>query len=157
MRKKYNVSDFRALYTFYYCGFNLRSTDLQAYIGLLQMKKLDDLVKKRSKNFEIYNNNISDKIWKIKPPKDSFVSNMGYPIILEKIDKLVIELQLNNIECRPLICGSMNEQPFWFEKYPKSNLPNAKKVHNYGLYLPNNPNLSEENIIRISNIINQFK
>ena len=34
LRNKHNVDKFRSLYTFYYPGFNLRSTDLQAFIGL---------------------------------------------------------------------------------------------------------------------------
>jgi len=33
LREKWNISDFDALYTFYHSGFNLRSTDLQAFIG----------------------------------------------------------------------------------------------------------------------------
>lgn len=156
LRSKYKINDFRALYTFYYPGFNLRSTDLQAFLGIDQLKKIEWIVDQRNKNFEIYNNLIKDSIWKIKPPEGSFVSNFAYPIITDKIETLVEELTINNIESRPLICGSMNEQPFWFNVYGKSVLPNAKKVHDYGLYLPNNPNLTEENIITISNIINKF-
>jgi len=38
LREKYNIGDFRSLYTFYYPGFNLRATDLQAFIGLGQLK-----------------------------------------------------------------------------------------------------------------------
>ena len=34
LRKKYKVDDFKALYTFYNPGFNLRSTDLQAFLGI---------------------------------------------------------------------------------------------------------------------------
>jgi hypothetical protein len=51
LREKYNINNFRSLYTFYYPGFNLRSTDLQAFIGLEQLKKLDMIVENRNKNF----------------------------------------------------------------------------------------------------------
>ena len=44
LRKKYNISDFRSLYTFYYPGFNLRATDLQAFIGLQQLKIIKDIM-----------------------------------------------------------------------------------------------------------------
>ena len=43
LREKYGVTDFRALYNFYYPGFNLRSTDLQAFLGINQMEKLDNI------------------------------------------------------------------------------------------------------------------
>ena len=37
LQKEWDVTEFNSLYTFYYEGFNLRSTDLQAYIGLTQI------------------------------------------------------------------------------------------------------------------------
>jgi CDP-6-deoxy-D-xylo-4-hexulose-3-dehydrase len=154
LRDKYKVNDFRALYTFYYPGFNLRSTDLQAFLGIEQLKKIDHVVGNRNKNYLLYTSLISDDYWKIKPPKNSYVSNFAYPIISNNINKLVNSLQNNNIECRPLICGSMNEQPFWYEKYGKEYLPNASKVHNYGLYLPNHHELTENEIKFICKIVN---
>ena len=156
LRLKYKINDFRALYTFYTPGFNLRSTDLQAFIGLEQLKSIKKVVGNRNKNFNYYNKKIKNNIWKISPPENSYVSNFAYPIITEKIDILVKTLTDNNIECRPLICGSMNEQPFWYERYGKSDLPNALKVHNYGLYLPNHHELTKSEIKKITKIINNI-
>jgi CDP-6-deoxy-D-xylo-4-hexulose-3-dehydrase len=156
LRSKYSVNSFRALYTFYYPGFNLRATDLQAFIGLEQLKKIDYIVKKRNTNYNLYNELISNEIWKAIPPKHSYVSNFAFPLITENINDLVNEFQNNDIECRPLICGSMNEQPFWYERYGKDYLPNANKVHNYGLYIPNNPKLTETDIKLVSDIVNKF-
>ena len=48
----------------------------------------------------------------------------------------------------------MNEQPFWIEKYGQSYLPNAKKVHENGLYLPNNFDITEDEIKFICEIVN---
>jgi CDP-6-deoxy-D-xylo-4-hexulose-3-dehydrase len=156
LRKKYNVSDFRALYTFYNPGFNLRSTDLQAFIGINQMDNIDENIKIRERNFNLYNTLIKDTVWKIKPPEKSYVSNMAYPLITDKIDLLVDSLEKNNIECRPLICGSMNEQPFWYERFGKKELPNAKKVHEKGLYIPNHQELTRDEIVFISEVINSI-
>jgi len=49
----------------------------------------------------------------------------------------------------------MNEQPFWYERYGKEILINAERVHNYGLYLPNNPDMSEDDIEFICEIVNK--
>jgi len=54
LRNKYNISDFRAFYTFYYPGFNLRSTDLQAFLGMGQLDKLNNVVKRRNENYKRY-------------------------------------------------------------------------------------------------------
>lgn len=154
LRQKFNVNNFRALYTFYYPGFNLRSTDLQAFIGLEQLKKLDMIVENRNKNFLRYKDEIKNPEWNIQEPKGSLVSNFSFPIITKNITKLVEELTNNDIECRPLICGSINEHPFWYERYGHSDLPISKRVHEYGLYLPNNHEMTEEEMNKIIKIVN---
>lgn len=155
LRQKYNISELRALYTFYYPGFNLRSTDLQAKIGLLQLTKLDDMLNKRKHNFEIYNNLIVNNYWKIKNYDNTEIYNFAYPIIHPKVDEIYNNLIENNIECRPLVCGSMGKQPFWIELYGETKLNFADIVHEFGLYVPNNPDLNDDDIIKICEIINK--
>ena len=155
LREKYGVDKFRSLYTFYYPGFNLRSTDLQAYIGLGQLEKLDMIVENRNKNFIRYKNEIKNTFWNVSPPEGSFISNFSFPIITKNIKELTEQLITNNIECRPLICGSINEHPFWYERYGKQNLPNSKLVHNYGLYLPNNHQMTDEEISKVIEVVNK--
>jgi CDP-6-deoxy-D-xylo-4-hexulose-3-dehydrase len=67
--------------------------------------------------------------------------------------KIAEELINNDVECRPLICGSIQEHPFWYTRYEKVHLPNATKVHKEGLYVPCHQNLSSEQVDFISNII----
>jgi len=154
LRQKYSINNFRALYTFYYPGFNLRATDLQAFIGLGQLEKLDMIVENRNKNFLRYKNEIKNPEWNVQEPEGSFVSNFSFPIITKNIGKLVEELTNNDIECRPLICGSINEHPFWYERYGSSDLPKSKRVHEYGLYLPNNHEMTEEELNKVIEIVN---
>jgi CDP-6-deoxy-D-xylo-4-hexulose-3-dehydrase len=155
LRDKYSIDDFRALYTFYYPGFNLRSTDLQAFIGLGQMEKLDTIIEGRNQNYQRYMREIENKFWTINPPENSYISNFCFPIITENLTKLKDDLILNNIECRPLICGSINEHPFWYQRYGKKDLPNAKLVHNNGLYIPNNHQMTDSELDRIIEIVNR--
>jgi len=155
LRKENNVSNFKSLYTFYYPGFNFRATDLQAFIGNLQLNKIDEIVKKRKNNFDIYNKYIK-KTWILEKEKQTLVSNFAYPIITEKIDELVGQLLNNGVETRPLICGSMGKQPFWIKFCGETNLKNADHINKYGIYLPNNPNMSEEDIQYIANIVNKY-
>lgn len=156
LRNKYGVDEFKSLYTFYYPGFNLRSTDLQAFLGILQLEKLDEIVKLRNKNYVIYQNNIENDYWKVKPQQDTYISNFCYPIIHPNIKNLVNKLTINNIECRPLICGSINEHPFWYERYGKNEiLKNSEIVHNYGIYVPNNHEMLNEELYKIIEVINE--
>ena len=154
LQKKWNVSEFDAMYTFYYPGYNLRSTDLQAFIGLGQIDKLDGWGKQRQRNFESYQTLIKNDYWKPNPQSNSFVSNFAYPVIHPNRNKIVEKLRGNDIEVRPMICGSMGTQPFYVKEYGKLELPNVSEVDNYGFYVPNHPQLTSGEILLISTIIN---
>lgn len=156
LRSKYKIDPFRALYIFYYPGFNLRPTDLGAFIGLEQMKKIDYIIQKREENYSIYHKNIKRAEWKLLPPPDTFISNFAYPIITTKIKKLVDKLEKEYIECRPLICGSISEHPFWYERYGKKHFDWATKVHREGLYLPNNHKLEKYELEKIIDVVNEI-
>jgi CDP-6-deoxy-D-xylo-4-hexulose-3-dehydrase len=49
----------------------------------------------------------------------------------------------SKIECRPLICGSMGLQPFYKNQFGELNLPNVSLIDEQGMYIPNNPDLSQ--------------
>jgi CDP-6-deoxy-D-xylo-4-hexulose-3-dehydrase len=153
LKEKFDVDDFTNLYTFYYPGFNLRSTDLQAYIGLSQLKTLEEKNEKRYSNFLRYHKNISNPYWKIN--YSNFVSNFAYPIIHPNKNLIVKDLNTNNVECRPLVCGSMSRQPFYYTVYGKKTYPFSDIIHDNGLYLPNNPDMTNDEIDYICNIVNR--
>ena len=155
LRKKYGVSDFHALYTFYVPAFNVRSTDLQAKIGLRQMKKIDYIVQKRNKNYIQYQKTIKNDYWKPAPSNDSFVSSLAYPVITPNRDKVVKALVAEGIETRPLVCGSMGLQPFWIEKYGAQHFDFADQVHHFGLYVPNNHEMTKEEVNLVCEVLNK--
>ena len=67
-----------------------------------------------------------------------------------EITKKLIEAE---VQTRPLICGSIGRQPFWIEKFGTCPKKNADKVHYYGFYLPNNCDITEEEIKFVSSIV----
>ena len=156
LQQDWDVSDFDAMYTFYYSGFNMRSTDLQAYIGLTQIDKLRDWGKRREKNFHLYNELIKNDYWKVKSRPDCLESNFAYPIIHPKRDEIVKTLTANKVEVRPMICGSMGTQPFYVKKYGELKLPNVSIIDEYGFYVPNNPKLTKEEVSFISGLVNEI-
>jgi len=153
LQKEWGVSEFNALYTFYYSGFNFRSTDLQAYIGLTQIDKLDDWGKRREDNYYLYQRLINTE-WKPTSYFDSLTSNFAYPVISSHRDKIVKKLQENKVEVRPMICGSMGTQPFYVKHYGRLELPNVSLIDRDGFYVPNHPKLTTDEIAFITEIIN---
>ena len=149
LRDRHNVDDFSAFYTFYTPGFNLRSTDLQAVIGIEQLKKVDWMIDQRNRNFKKYISKLKDYIWVPKEIEDSFTGSFCIPIIAyspEQKQRMVKNLMDNNIECRPLICGSMGTQPFYTEIYVRKELANVSQVDDCGIYVPNHPQLTDSEI-----------
>jgi CDP-6-deoxy-D-xylo-4-hexulose-3-dehydrase len=155
LQLKYGVDDFRNLYTFYYPGFNLRSTDLQAFIGIEQLNKIDNFCAVRYKNLQTYDKCIDNPYWKINISDFDFVSNFAYPIIHPNAAAIAESLAENSIECRPLIAGSISRQPFFYEKYGKKSYPFSDDIHNHGLYLPNNPDILQDEIEFVSDVVNK--
>jgi CDP-6-deoxy-D-xylo-4-hexulose-3-dehydrase len=156
LRKDWQVEDFAALYTFFVPGFNLRSTDLQAFIGLGQLDKIDSSIEKRFENYKYFKEKLSPWIWFPNDIEESFTANFAIPIILDSSEKkksLVNDLEENNISCRPLISGSMGTQPFYKKLYGEKILPNCSVVDDRGIYVPNHPMLEIEDIDRICEII----
>jgi CDP-6-deoxy-D-xylo-4-hexulose-3-dehydrase len=155
LRKESGVDDFSALYTFFVSGMNLRSTDLQAFIGIRAIDKLDRFSKARNKNFNLYLELVKDNLITINPKSTDFVSNFAFPVVSKNKSDIVVNLKKQNIECRPLIAGNMANKPFWIKKYGKSNeFPNADLIDQLGFYVPNHQDLTEIEIQLVASIIN---
>ena len=148
----FNINEFRKFYSFFYLGFNLRSTDLNAFLGLQQLKKLDELVKKREENFYLYKKLLNQ--YYAQNSNNDVLSSFAYGTLVDNPLDVYYYLRKNGIECRPLICGSMGSQPFWIKKFGKTKLDIADKIHSNGVYLPNHGKLNKE---RIEFVCSTFK
>jgi CDP-6-deoxy-D-xylo-4-hexulose-3-dehydrase len=154
LKSKYNLTDFDNLYNFYTPGMNLRSTDLQAFIGLRAIDKLDSFSKTRNENFNYYYSNIKNNDLNLKIDKENFISNFAMPILSKDKEPIVKNLIKNNIECRPLIAGNLANKPFWYENFTKPELKNCELIDKYGFYIPNHQDLTKNDMNKIIKIIN---
>lgn len=145
--QKYKVDEFRDLYTFYYSGYNLRSTDLNAFLGLGQLKKINKICQVRYDNFLYYKKNLKD-FW-CQDSSSNFISSFAYGTLVSNRMEVYKHLEKFKIQTRPLICGNIGRHPFWIKKNGNSILTNADIVHDYGLYLPNNYSLNKKDIFFI--------
>ena len=158
-RDLYDISEFDSMYTFYYPGYNLRSTDLQAFIGLRQIGKIDEFSKLRSYNFTIYQELLSEyNELDIEYRENTFISNFAYPMVHAKREEIITALREKNIEVRPLIAGNMANKPFWKMKYGNRDdyFFNCVEIDKCGFYLPNHQGLIREDIEFICSIIIKY-
>nr|MBA2379053.1 DegT/DnrJ/EryC1/StrS aminotransferase family protein [Blastocatellia bacterium] len=151
-RAKFETDAFSALYQFYHPGFNLRSTDLQAYIGLTQLDKLEEIRQRRNRNFEIYRENINCS--ELQLIERGFISNFAFPVVSRERREIVMRLSEDDVEVRPLIAGNMARKAFWLKAFGPVELPYADLIEDHGFYLPNHQYLKEEDVLRICEIVN---
>ena len=149
LEKKFKIDEFKSFFTFYYSGFNIRSTDFNACIGIEQIKKIHQITKIRQKNFLRYKSNLKS-FWFQKSDL-SILSSFGYATFVKNRFEVYKYLKSKKIQSRPLICGNIGQQPFIKKNIKKIfNLDKAKFVDKYGIYLPNHTNLSLQDIDFIS-------
>ena len=68
--------------------------------------------------------------------------------------EVVNRLIENEIETRIFSAGNIGLHPFWKERYGEFHGKVADKIHSCGLYLPNYPELIEDDINFISEVCN---
>ena len=150
LEKKYNIDEFKSLYTFYFSGFNIRSTDLNAALGINQLKKINKISIIRHKNFNYYKIKLIN-FWS-QSSNLNLVSSFGYATFVKNRMEVYKYLEKKKIQSRPVISGNMANQPFCINKsINKEKLKNAEFVDRYGLYLPNHANITKLDIDYITN------
>lgn len=156
LKTKWNISDFNDMYTFYVPGFNFRSTEINAFLGIQQLDRFENIKNSRFDNYNYYNSKIKNSFWMPPSEEGCIVSNLGYPIISPHRDKISEALIKSGVECRPLVSGSMGNQPMYVKEYGNKAMKNADVLDLFGMYVPNHPELKHEDIDLISNIVNSI-
>lgn len=139
-------------------GYNYRMSNVLAGIGRGQLKVLDQRVKERRAINDFYRELLKDyeNIQFLNEPRGHF-SNYWLTTILLRDDKnsqqprefLRTELAKHKIECRPL-WKPMHMQPV-FRNFPSYTNGTAEDLFNTGLCLPSGTNMSQDDLDRIRN------
>lgn len=154
LERKYDVDEFKNLYTFYYPGYNFRPNDINAFLGIEQLKKIDNISKVRNNNFNTYKEKLNN-FWH-QTSSSNLISSFAFGTLVKNRMEVFKYLKKFNIETRPLICGNIGRHPVWIKKFREKKLINADVVHENGLYLPNNFNLKMNDVNYICDIFNQI-
>ena len=149
-RKKFNIkSEFDAKYTFYDLGFNFRPTEISGFIGLYQLKFLEENIQIREKNYFQLEAIVRDNpdLIVLDHSHLKFISSFAFPVLCktpELRDNYMYQFSGAGVEIRPMIAGNIQKQPF-YSKYVKTKieLPGTDFIHNCGFYCGNYPELSE--------------
>ena len=145
-------------------GWNYRLTNIQATLGLSQLKNIKNTIRKKMEIGNYYyeklkfNNNIQ-----ILPPFNSFSKNIYWVVGILIKNKKMTALNLSKkllkfgIETRPFF-WPMHQQSIFkkLKLFKNQNYPNSTYLSKYGLYVPSYFLLKKKEINKISNIINKI-
>ena len=140
-------------------GYNLKATDMQAAIGVAQLKKLPQFVEKRNSNYKLLQVGLLPLQDVLLLPENYSVARpcwFGFPITCKKQgdrDKLVHSLEKSGIQTRMLFAGNLLRHPCFDEmrrtgngfRTPVSLIQTDRVVEDtfwIGVY----PGLSEEDL-----------
>lgn len=106
-------------YVYSHIGYNLKVTDMQAAVGLAQLKKVPQFIEKRKENFKVLHAGLEKyQKYLILPEatKNSDPSWFAFPITVKENDKftkneIVAFLEKHKILTRQLFAGNITRQP----------------------------------------------
>ncbi|MEM3714987.1 MAG: DegT/DnrJ/EryC1/StrS family aminotransferase [Nitrososphaeria archaeon] len=133
-------------------GFNFRMTELEAAVGIEQLKKLEKYVKERNEKAEIYKDIIGDKVDYQQVPKNCVHNYFFFGIVLKEmdVDEFCLEMWKRNIEVKSWTPCHLQKHMLTSDKFE-----NAEWLARRVALLPIHNKLKEEDVKKVAeNVIN---
>jgi len=134
--------------TYSVLGYNYRLTDLQAAVGVEQMKRLDHLVMRRVELAARYNRLLSDCDWLRTPYTPSYADPtfQSYSVALKdhcpiKRDSILQSLLDSGVAAKRGVM-TIHREPSYIEVYGPQKLPLTEKASDMSLLLPLFPQMT---------------
>jgi len=150
-------------YVYSHVGYNLKVTDMQAAVGVEQLKKLPDFITARKENFEKLYKGIKEfEEYLILPEaeENSDPSWFAFPLSVRENDEftkneLVNYLEEHKVMTRQLFAGNLTRQPAYqnVEYRVVGDLANTDYIMNNTFFIGVYPGLDDQ---KIEYIIQQF-
>ena len=159
--------DYDAKFVFEKVGYNLEGSEIGAAFGLEQLKKLNNNIKIRQKNFIKQTNFFKEFEEFFLPPIEHSSVNtawLAFPILIKENapftrKQFQIFLEKNNIQTRVVFTGNILKQPMMkgIKCIKRINgYPNSDAVMQRGVLLPLHHGMTESMFTRFFEVIKDF-
>lgn len=150
-------------YIYSHIGFNLKATEMQAAIGVAQLKKLDRFIATRRENFTALHDALrplSDLIVQPAWSNRAEPSWFGYPItVVDGVDRaqVIRHLESSGVSIRLLFAGNVLRQPAYrdIDHRVVGSLDEANRVMRDTFWVGVYPGLSEKHVVHLADTISK--
>jgi CDP-6-deoxy-D-xylo-4-hexulose-3-dehydrase len=153
-------------YTYSHIGYNLKMTDMQAAVGVSQLKKLPEFIARRRANFTALREGLKDleEFFILpEPTPHSEPSWFGFPIAVRpdapfNRNQVIAFLESRNIATRLLFGGNLLRQPAYqgIKHRVVGSLENADFIMNQVFWIGVFPGLTPEMIAYVLDVFHQM-
>jgi len=154
-------------YVYSHIGYNLKVTDIQAAIGVAQLKKLPEFIKRRKENFKLWKDGFkkwNDLFILPEASEGSDPSWFAFPVTVKDTagfsrTELTDYLSNNLVETRNLFGGNLLRQPAYLNiehRVAPGGLGNTDLIMNNTFFLGTYPGLTKDKIDYTLSVIGSF-
>ena len=167
LRQSYidNNTDLHPNFIFAFPAYNMRNTEIGAVLGRNQLPRLDDNNDKRQKNFKMFLEGLDPAKYQTDFALEGSC-NYAFNLILKNPDhtlcqKVIATLEEHGVEFRRGSAGGGNQlrQPYLrgiVEEKAHLDFPVVEHIHFFGFYIGNYPDLPEDKIKALCDILNKI-
>ena len=148
-------------------GWNFEPSELSAAFGLVQLDKLDENLARRQRSFAITSSHLAKYPHLFVLPQLTEGIETGwhmFPFIIQPdsgIRRADLQqwMESHGVDTRMVWTGNITRQPMLRDqefRVPSDGLPNADRVMEWGLIVPNNHSLSDDDCNYIGECIDGF-
>jgi CDP-6-deoxy-D-xylo-4-hexulose-3-dehydrase len=155
-RFEFNIDGIPYDYKFLYgaVGYNMKSSEMNAAFGLVQLSRIEEIRGKRKAMFNRYLENLKD-VPEIMLPINTFDSDwLAIPFMAKNRMALLTFLEENNVQTRVCFAGNVTRHPVYREYLEE--FPNADKIMAEGFLLGAHHGMVEEDVDYVCDKIKEF-
>ena len=155
-RFEYSIDGIPYDYKFLYgaVGYNMKSSEMNAAFGLVQLSRIEEIREKRKTVFHRYLENLKD-VTELVMPVNTFNSDwLAIPFMAKRRLELLTFLEANNIQTRVCFAGNVTRHPVYREYLQE--FPNSDRIMAEGFLLGAHHGMTVDDVDYVCNKMKEF-
>jgi len=155
-RFEFSIDEIPYDYKFLYgaVGYNMKSSEMNAAFGLVQLSRIEEIRRKRKEMFNRYIENLKDVSELILPINTYDSDWLAIPFMAKNRMKLLTFLEENNIQTRVCFAGNITRHPVYRDYLQE--FPNSDRIMAEGFLLGAHHGMSVDDVDYVCNKIKEF-